>query len=84
MVRCQVGDHELRFAFAAEVFLPRFHGTVARSDGHGAKLDAAAALLTEMRPGAEGVVHAAVLAPSDKAYRPSFPDFGANPHAAST
>ena len=38
-----VGDHKLRFTLAAEAFLARFHGTVAGSDGHGAKLDATAA-----------------------------------------
>ena len=38
-----VGDYELRFALAAEAFLPGFHGTVTGSNGHGAKLDAAAA-----------------------------------------
>ncbi len=42
VVRCLVGDHELRFAFATEAFLPWLHGAIARSDGHGAKLDAAA------------------------------------------
>ena len=78
-----VGDHELRFALAAEAFLPGFHGPVAGSDGHRAKLDATAALLAELRPDAEGVGHTAVLAPSDKANRPGPPDLGANPHAAS-
>jgi len=77
------GDHELRFAFAAEVFLPGFHGTVAGSDGHRTKLDAAFALLAEIGPDTEGIVHVAVLASPDKAYRPCLPDLGANPHAAS-
>ena len=78
-----IGDEELRFALAAEAFLPGFHGPVAGSDGHRAKLDAAFAFLTEVRPDAEGMGHMAVLTPSDKAYRPGLPDLGANPHAAS-
>ena len=78
-----VGDHELRFALAAEAFLPGFHGTVAGSDSHRTKLDAAFALLAEIGPDTEGIVHVAVLASPDKAYRPCLPDLGANPHAAS-
>ena len=79
-----VGDYELRFAVATEAFLPGFHGTAAGGDGHGAKLDAATALLTEIGSDTEGIVHVAVLAPSDKANRPGFPDLGANSYAAST
>ena len=68
---------------AAEVFLSGFHRTVTGSDGHGTKLDAAAALLAKLRPDAERVVHMTFLASSDKANRPGPPDLGANPHAAS-
>jgi hypothetical protein len=75
-------SQELRFAFATEAFLAGFHGTVAGSDGHGANLDTVFALLTELWSDAEGIVHVAVLAPSDKAFRPSPPDLGANPNAA--
>jgi len=75
--------HKLRFAFSAEVFLPGFHGAVTGGDGHRANLDAVAALLAEIGADAEGVVHVAILAPSDKADGPGLPDFGANPHAAS-
>ena len=78
-----VGDHELRFAFTAESFLPGFHGTLAGSDGHGTKLDTATALLAELGTNAEGVIHVAVLAPPHKADRLCLPDLGANPHAAS-
>ena len=76
-------SQELRFAFATEAFLARFHGTVAGSDGHGANLGAVAALLTELRPDAEGVLHMAVLSPADKADGSGFPDLCADPHTAS-
>jgi len=78
-----VGNHELRFALAAEAFLAGFHGPVAGGDGHGAKLDTVAALLTELGPDAEGVTHMAVLTPPHKADRPGLPDLCADPHAAS-
>ena len=68
---------------AAEAFLPGFHGTVAGSYGHGAKLDATAALLTKLGSDPEGIVHVAFLAPSDKAFRPGLPDFGTGAHATS-
>ena len=83
MVRRFVGEHELRFAFTAEVFLTGFHGAVTGRDGHGAKLDATAALLAELGSDAEWIVHVALFAPSDKANRPGSPDLGANLHAAS-
>jgi len=83
MVWRLVGEYKLRFAFTAEVFLAGSHGTVAGSDGHGANLDAVAALLTEIGVYTEGIVHVAVLASPDKTYRPCLPDLGANPHAAS-
>ena len=76
-------SQKLRFALAAESFLPGFHGTVAGSYGHGAKLNAAAALLAEIGPDAEGIVHMAFLTTPNKAFRPCLPDLGANPHAAS-
>ena len=76
-------SQKLRFALAAESFLPGFHGTVAGSDGHGAKLNTAAALLAEIGPDAEGIVHMAFLTTPNKAFRPCLPDLGANPHAAS-
>ena len=81
--RCLISDNELRFALAAETFLPSFHGPIAGSDGHGAKLDATIAFLTELGPDAEGMTHMAVLTPSHKADRFSLPDLGANPYAAS-
>ena len=75
--------HKLRFAFSAEVFLPGFHRAVTGRNGHGANLDAAATLLTEIGADAEGEVHVAVLAPADKADCPGLPYLGANPYAAS-
>ena len=68
---------------ATEAFLPRFHGTVAGSDGHGAELDAGAALLTEIGTDSKGVVYMTVLAPTNEAFRPGFPELGTSPHAAS-
>jgi len=78
-----VGEYKLRFAFAAEAFLPGFHGTVTGSDGHWANLDAVATVLAKIRPDTQWVVHVAVLAPPDKADSPGLPDLGANPHTAS-
>ena len=80
---CLFISQELRFAFATEAFLAGFHGTIAGSDGHGADLDTVFALLTEFGPDAEGVIHVAVLAPSDKAFCPGPPDLGADPYATS-
>ena len=37
-----IGNHKLRFAFSAEIFLTGLHGTVAGGNGHGAELDAVA------------------------------------------
>jgi hypothetical protein len=82
VVRRLIGEHELCLAFTAEVFLPGLHGTVTGRDSHRANLDAATALLTELRLDAEGVVHMAVLATSDKANRPGSPDFSADPDTA--
>ena len=64
--------------------MPWLHRTVAGSDGHRAKLDAAVAFLTEVRPDAEGMGHMAVLTASDKADRPGLPDLGADAHATPT
>ena len=83
VARRLVGNHELRFALAAEVLFSFFHWPFAGSDGHGANLDTVAALLTELRPDAEGVTHMAVLTPSHKADRPGLPDLGAYTHTAS-
>jgi len=83
VVRCLVGQHELRFALTAEVFLAGFHRTVTGRDGHWAKLDAATALLAEIGPDAERVVHMTLFAPPDKANRPGFPDLRAHLHTAS-
>jgi hypothetical protein len=82
--RCLISYHELRFAFSAEIFLPGLHGAVTGRNGHGANLNAVAALLAEIGADAEGEVHVAVLAPPNKANCPGLPDFGADPHAAPT
>ena len=74
---------QLRFALAAEAFSAQFHGTVAGRDGHGAKLDATAALLAELGSDAEGVVHMTIFTPSDKTDRLGSPDLCANSYAAS-
>jgi hypothetical protein len=47
--------------YSTETFLTGFHGAVTGSDGHGAKLDAATALLTEFEADAEGIVYMTVF-----------------------
>ena len=66
-------SQELRIAFPTKVLLPRFHRTLAGSDGHGAKLNATTALFTKLGPDAEGVVYMALLASSHKAFRSCSP-----------
>jgi hypothetical protein len=50
-----IGQDKLRFAVAAQVLITGFYGTVARSDGHRAKLDTVIAPLAEIRFDAKGV-----------------------------
>lgn len=75
--------HELCFALTAETFLTLFHRAFTRGDGHGTKLDAASALLAEIRPDAEGVTHTAVFSPTHEVDRLGFPDLITGANAAS-
>jgi len=72
---------KLGLALAAEALLAGFHRSVAGSDGHRAELDASTALLAEIRPDAEWVVHVTVLAPPHETLCPGFPELGTGPYA---
>lgn len=57
----------LGYAFSAQPFLPFLHGTITRGHGHGTKVDASTALITEFLTDVERGIHAAILASADKA-----------------
>ena len=66
-------NHKLRCALPTKALFSLLHGSVARSDSHGAKLSASAALFTEIRSDAEWVIHMSVFTAANKSLGTGFP-----------